>query len=213
MRWKWNESLRLWTRSAEHLLQVSYLRNLSVLGFRKCCFNSHEAAGVVCSRASLVMEERCYQRSEVCLVGGNTVASGNVYVGGHPVCHNGWDFADANVLCRNLGYIGAADFTINSFFGISDTYFLIGDVDCRGDEQSLDECPKSFAVSSCNTHTIAGVHCIPMMATYLPGQDSVIVGLTVTLSVLIFILLILTIYIFKNRFMSLRTKVGLFIKQ
>ena len=172
--------------------------------------SSHEAAGVVCSRSSLGLEERCYHRSKVCLVGGNTLASGNVYVGGHPVCHNGWDFADANVLCRNLGYIGAADFTIKSFFGTSDTYFLFGDVDCRGDELSLDECPKSFSVSSCNTHTIAGVHCIPMLATHLPGHDSVIVGLTVTLSILIFIMTLMTIYIFKNRLMGLRKKVKFF---
>ena len=28
------------------------------------------------------------------------------------MCHNGWDYADANVVCRSLGYIGALDFTI-----------------------------------------------------------------------------------------------------
>ena len=97
-----------------------------------------------------------------------------------------------------------------SFFGISDTYFLVGDVDCRGDEQSLDECPKSFSVGSCTGHNIAGTHCIPMKATHLmSGQDNVIIGLTVTLSVVIFILFLMTVFIFKNRIKGLRTKVCL----
>ena len=27
-------------------------------------------------------------------------SSGNVYLGGHPVCHNGWDYPDATVVCK-----------------------------------------------------------------------------------------------------------------
>jgi len=58
-----------------------------------------EAAGVVCAQDTLDIHDDCREDDKLCLVGG-TSGSGNVYHAGHPVCHNGWDFSDANVVCR-----------------------------------------------------------------------------------------------------------------
>ena len=74
---------------------------------------SHEAAGVICATQSAGVPKDCLKKGKICLVGGNSAASGNVYVGGQPLCHNGWDYADANVVCRSLGYIGKMGYRVN----------------------------------------------------------------------------------------------------
>lgn len=172
------------------------------------CF-SHEAAGVICATQSAGVPKDCLKKGKICLVGGNSAASGNVYVGGQPLCHNGWDYADANVVCRCLGYIGASDFTIKSFFGLTDTYFQLTDVDCRGDEASLQECPKSYNVRSCNTHSVAGVHCIPLMAKHVTKthHEMAIIGLTIALAITVSILFLVLLYMHRDRFISLKVKV------
>ena len=44
---------------------------------------SHEAAGVICAReAAVTLEPGCGEVDTLCLAGGNTPASGNVYIGG-----------------------------------------------------------------------------------------------------------------------------------
>ena len=146
-------------------------------------------------------------------MGGNSAASGNVYIGGHPLCHNGWNYADANVVCRSLGYIGASDFTIKSFFGVATTYFQLSDVDCRGDESRLEECPKSYNTRSCSTQSVAGVHCIPMMAKHMSGHhyEKAIIGLTITLAIVVSLLVLMLLYVNKDRFISLKVKVQLIL--
>merc|ERR1711936_1193286 len=66
--------------------------------------------------------DNCKNDETICLLGG-TPGSGNVYYQGKPVCHNGWDFPDANVVCKALGFAAAVNFTIRSHFGLSNTYF------------------------------------------------------------------------------------------
>ena len=115
--------------SCEHKKENTCFRLVAIVKiiFLQQLFFSHEAAGVICSRKSVGVPRDCYTDDKVCLVGGKSASSGNVYIAGHPVCHNGWDYAEANVVCRSLGFIGASDFTIKSFFGVSDTYFIIND--------------------------------------------------------------------------------------
>ena len=43
---------------------------------------SHEAAGVICAREAVTLDPGCEEADTLCLAGGNTQASGNVYVGG-----------------------------------------------------------------------------------------------------------------------------------
>ena len=118
-----------------------------------------EAAGVVCAKDGLDIPEECKEDDKLCLVGG-TSGSGNVYYGGSPVCHNGWGFSDANVVCRALGFSGASNFTIRSHFGLARTFFSWNNVECRGDENSLLECPHDVDREGCQADTVAGVVCV-----------------------------------------------------
>ena len=163
------------------------------------CYGN-EGAGVVCATKPVGIQHHCIAADEVCLVGGNSPGSGNVYVGGHPVCHSGWDFPDANVVCRSLGFIGATDFTIKSFFGLSDTYFKLSNIDCRGDENNLSECPKSFNVKGCDSSTVAGVYCTPLVGSHLLGRqtEGAVIGLSVAVAILLFLLCSLAFYIHRG---------------
>ena len=125
--------------------------------------DGNEAAGVVCSISVLEIPEECMEDDQLCLLGG-TSGSGNVYYGGNPICQNGWDFPDANVVCRALGFSGASNFTIRSHFGLSSTYFSWSNVDCRGDESNLLECPHDVEREGCEADTVAGVVCVESTA-------------------------------------------------
>lgn len=57
------------------------------------------------------------------------------------VCDDGFDLADANVACRQLGYDGAESFAI-AVSGTNDRFWL-DDLACTGRESSLDQCPSS----------------------------------------------------------------------
>ena len=43
---------------------------------------SHEAAGVICAREPVTLDPGCGEADSLCLAGGHTPASGNVYLGG-----------------------------------------------------------------------------------------------------------------------------------
>jgi len=119
-----------------------------------------EAAGVVCAEEGWVLPQHCNEEGRLCLAGGSEPSAGNVYLGGHPVCHNGWDYPDATVVCRALGFPGAVDFTIRSQFGPALSFFKMSQVDCRGDEDGLLACPHTYTTGGCDTDTVAGVHCL-----------------------------------------------------
>jgi len=162
------------------------------------CFGL-EAAGVVCSSTEVSLDRMCHKDGAVCLAGGANKGEGKVYMSGHPVCHNGWDFIDANVVCRSLGFIEAADFTIKSSFGPSTTFSRIGQVNCRGQESSLMECPHKTSGDDCDSGTVAGVQCIASVKE-LPLSPSVdlhaaVIGLSLTAAVLL-VLLIGAVFMF-----------------
>jgi len=177
---------------------------------KDACYGN-EGAGVVCATKTVGLLPSCFSKDEVCLVGGNSPSSGNVYIGGYPVCHNGWDFPDANVVCKSLGFIGATDFTIKSFFGPSDTYFQFSNVDCRGDEDNLSECPKYSNVKSCDGSTVAGVYCTPLVGSlvYAGHHDGAIIGLSVTVACLLLLLCCLIFYIQRGKLKLKMKNLGL----
>ncbi|KAJ8040995.1 Neurotrypsin [Holothuria leucospilota] len=59
------------------------------------------------------------------------------------VCNDYWDIEDANVACRMLGYSGADEIKRGDYYGEGYDPVLMDDVHCKGDEESLSDCPRN----------------------------------------------------------------------
>ena len=102
--------------------------------------------------------------STVRLVGGKTEYEGRVeiYHLGEwgTVCDFDWDFREAVVVCRQLGYSRAVSAKSDVHNGEGSGKIWMDDVHCRGDETSLDLCKFSGDGNShCNHSEDAGVIC------------------------------------------------------
>ncbi|XP_033097344.1 deleted in malignant brain tumors 1 protein-like [Anneissia japonica] len=78
------------------------------------------------------------------------------------VCGNGWDIQDADVVCKELGYDGAAEAFDNSdIFGEGTGSIILENVECLGTESSLTQClNQGWGVHNCTHSRDAGVRCI-----------------------------------------------------
>ena len=98
------------------------------------------------------------------LLGGNTVSEGNVYIDGAPLCHRygSWNWKNAAVVCRQLGYNYTVQITGNSYFGgVPDWYlYEMAYMYCNGKEGSISECGSySGYKQTCTNSTGVGVVC------------------------------------------------------
>ena len=98
----------------------------------------------------------------------STVYSGRVEVvvngewGIAMVCNDGWDTNDATVVCRQLGYPVVLGVYSRAHFGRSRgiVQILLGDLQCRGEEESLADCrPRSIGQDNCTYYKDAEVTC------------------------------------------------------
>eukprot|EP00057_Strongylocentrotus_purpuratus_P021443 XP_011675917.1 PREDICTED: scavenger receptor cysteine-rich domain-containing group B protein-like [Strongylocentrotus purpuratus] len=106
------------------------------------------------------------QETNVRLVNGLTLIEGRVEVlidgTWGTVCDGDWDYNDALVVCRSLGFTGALGTTSLSEFGPSDGVMHLYDFQCNGAESNILECLKNNSESKpqCRNHSReAGVRC------------------------------------------------------
>ena len=99
------------------------------------------------------------------LVGGTTPLEGRVevFLLGHwgTVCDYSWDFVDAIVVCRQLGYPRAVEAPRYAAFGAGSGPSWYYRVYCTGRERTLTECSKSISNvgSACSHSRDAGAGC------------------------------------------------------
>ncbi|KAJ7425557.1 Neurotrypsin [Willisornis vidua] len=101
------------------------------------------------------------------LAGGSNAHEGRVevYHGGQwgTVCDDQWDDADAEVVCRQLGLGGVAKAWSQAHFGEGSGPVLLDEVQCTGNELSIEQCPKSsWREHNCGHKEDAGVSCTPL---------------------------------------------------
>ena len=68
------------------------------------------------------------------------------------------DLFKARVVCQQLGYLDATNYTLGSHFGTVPAPFSYDGVQCRGNEENLEQCPHSSYIN-CNSNKGAGVIC------------------------------------------------------
>merc|ERR1712142_1046782 len=96
---------------------------------------------------------------------------GNVYVDNKPVCDDGWDDTDANVVCKELGFSSGGYSTKESYFGKVDLERQSGfdEVRCSGRESSLVDC-RHESHDDCGDSEGAGVVCYQDYDDYYDGD-------------------------------------------
>ena len=75
------------------------------------------------------------------------------------VCGQGWDPADASVVCRQLGFYGHNTSIGSAYFGRGLGAVLMNHVGCHGDENFLSDCPFTGWGTLCTYRGNAGVSC------------------------------------------------------
>ncbi|XP_015272483.1 PREDICTED: galectin-3-binding protein [Gekko japonicus] len=110
---------------------------------------------------------------DVRLVDGSSFSEGRVeiYYAGQwgTICDDNWDMADADVVCRSLGFTGATEVKTSAAFGEGSGPILLDDVNCLGTETSLTQCSSGgWFNNNCGHGEDAGVVCINRII-YNPG--------------------------------------------
>merc|ERR1712212_528709 len=128
---------------------------------------SSEGAGVICSNEPPVETTTLGASDEgsgsghayavIGLVGGSGPHEGNIMLYGKPICDDIATPENAEVVCRQLGYLGGY-ITTNSFFGRVSSDFIMDDVNCNGTEEYIWRCPHDTE-ENCGGSDGMGVVC------------------------------------------------------
>ena len=78
------------------------------------------------------------------------------------VCDDSWDSRDADVVCRQLGFLKGKKVRFAAYYGKGSGRILLDEVNCKGDELHLLECAHSGKNQhDCMHDEDAGVECQP----------------------------------------------------
>ncbi|XP_042749235.1 deleted in malignant brain tumors 1 protein-like isoform X4 [Lagopus leucura] len=121
------------------------------------CYH-HEVVSVVCSGSGIS------DLADLRLVNGSDKCSGRLEVFHDQrwgtVCADGWDLAEAYVVCRQLGCGAARSASSSSRFGEGPHLTWVDAVECIGMERALFECKvKLWGAQSCKSKGYASVVC------------------------------------------------------
>ncbi|KAJ8027025.1 Deleted in malignant brain tumors 1 protein [Holothuria leucospilota] len=86
------------------------------------------------------------------------------------ICGNGWDILDAQIVCRQLGFLFAEKAKIGAFFGEGNGRVFMDEVTCTGTEGTLFDCQYSKH-HNCLHSEDAGVVCSSALDIRLVGDD------------------------------------------
>ena len=106
------------------------------------------------------------------LVGGTWNGEGRVEVFHNgvwgTVCDDFWDINDAEVVCRELGYSGAASAPRSAHFGAGSGQIWLDDVACQGNETSIVQCQHNgWGVENCGHYEDASVICLKSKSNHI----------------------------------------------
>ena len=76
------------------------------------------------------------------------------------ICHYLWSVEDAQVVCRNLGFNGEnASFLTHDIYGTATGPIHLTNVQCNGNEDTLEQCSHSQDTEECMQNEVASVTC------------------------------------------------------
>ncbi|XP_060073519.1 deleted in malignant brain tumors 1 protein-like [Ylistrum balloti] len=136
------------------------IQNCTFKGWAENNCDHSEDAGVYCNDGRTV-------NVPIRLVNGPSAMEGRVEVQYNriwgTVCDDYWSNADAQVVCRMLGYStdGAQAFN-QSRYGQGNGHILMDDVRCVGTERNIGQCQfQGWSINNCDHSEDAGVRCNP----------------------------------------------------
>ncbi|NWX96103.1 NETR protein, partial [Nothoprocta ornata] len=90
------------------------------------------------------------------------------------ICDDQWDDRDAEVVCRQLGLSGNPKALSWAHYGQGSGPILLDEVECSGNELSLDQCKKSdWGQQNCDHIEDAGVSCDPFTGCTVSNDGAV----------------------------------------